>query len=75
MPHRHNGASVSARVCPNLGSEYATRGATAAPFLFRVTTDAQADMTFGDEDPLDFYVPKRGLANADFRKGYAYCGD
>lgn len=46
-----------------------------AQFLSRVTSDAQADMTFGDEDPVDFDVPKRGLANADFRKGDPDCGD
>jgi uncharacterized protein YwqG len=46
-----------------------------AQFLFRVTSDAQADMTFGDEDPLDFYVPKAGLAKGDFSKAYPYVGD
>jgi len=54
---------------------YDAENPATAQFLFRITSDAQADMTFGDEDPLDFYVPKQGLAKADFRKGYPYCGD
>ncbi len=54
---------------------YDAENPATAQFLFRVTSDAQADMEFGDVDPLDFFVPKAGLAKGDFSKAYPYVGD
>lgn len=43
--------------------------------LLRVTSDAQLDSTFGDDDPLDFYIPKKDLAAGKFDRVYPYMGD
>lgn len=43
--------------------------------LLRVTSDAQLDSGFGDDDPLDFYIPVKDLKAGKFDKVYPYCGD
>lgn len=54
---------------------YDAENPSSACLLLRVTSDAQADMSFGDEDPVDFYVPKKALAKGEFTKVYPYVGD
>lgn len=43
--------------------------------LLRVTSDAQLDSGFGDDDPLDFYIPVKDLKAGKFDGVYPYCGD
>ena len=43
--------------------------------LLRVTSDAQLDAGFGDDDPLDFYIPIKDLDAGKFDGVYPYIGD
>lgn len=54
---------------------YDAENPATSQLLFRMTSDAQADMEWGDLDCLDFYVPKKDLAKGVFDNVYPYVGD
>jgi hypothetical protein len=54
---------------------YDAENPATSQLLFRMTSDAQADMEWGDVDCLDFYIPQKDLAKGVFTKAYPYVGD
>lgn len=65
-------------LCQLLGYRYHgydAENSAANRLLLRVTSDAQLDSSFGDEDPLDFYIPVKDLAAGKFGRVYPYIGD
>lgn len=54
---------------------YDAENPATSQLLFRITSDPQADMEWGDEECLDFYVPQKDLAKGVFTKAYPYVGD
>ena len=54
---------------------YDAENPASARLLLRVTSDAQADMSWGDNDCLDLYIKHTDLERGSFAKVYPYVGD